>query len=33
LMGVALFATPRIVHESIATGMMGMMFVIYASRS
>src|SRR2546422_7689877 len=29
-MGVALFATPRIVHESIATGMMGMMFVIYA---
>jgi len=27
LMGVALFATPRIVHESIATGMM---FVIYA---
>src|SRR5712691_65510 len=30
LMGVALFATPRIVHESIATGMMGMMFVIYA---
>src|SRR6267143_1369848 len=30
LMGVALFATPRIVHKSIATGMMGMMFVIYA---
>jgi len=28
-MGVALFATPRIIHESIATRMMGMMFVIY----
>src|SRR2546427_13104370 len=28
-MGVALFATPRIIHQSIATGMMGMMFVIY----
>ncbi len=30
LMIVALFATSRIVHESIATGMMGMMFPIYA---
>jgi len=30
LMVVALVATPRILHESIATGMMGMMFVIYA---
>jgi outer membrane protein assembly factor BamB len=30
LMGVALFATPRIVHKSIATGMMGMLFFIYA---
>ncbi|MCZ6506755.1 MAG: hypothetical protein O7A04_01720, partial [Acidobacteria bacterium] len=30
LMIVALVATPRILHESIATGMMGMMFVIYA---
>src|ERR1039458_7540895 len=27
---VALVATKRILHESIATGMMGMMFVIYA---
>jgi len=30
LMIVALAATQRIVHESIATGMMGMMFVLYA---
>ena len=30
LMIVALFATSRIVHESIANGMMGMMFPIYA---
>ena len=30
LMIVAMVATPRILHESIATGMMGMMFVIYA---
>ena len=30
LMGVAFFATPRIVHKSIATGMMGMLFFIYA---
>ena len=30
LMIVALVATPRILHESIATGMMGLMFVIYA---
>ena len=30
LMPVALFATSRVIHESIATGMMGMMFVIYA---
>jgi len=30
LMIVALFATSRVVHESIATGMMGMMLVIYA---
>jgi hypothetical protein len=30
LMIVALFTTSRVVHESIATGMMGMMFVIYA---
>src|SRR3989441_11880699 len=29
-MGVPVFGTPRIVHESIARGMMGMMFVIYA---
>ena len=29
LMIVALVATSRIIHESIATGMMGMMFVIY----
>jgi outer membrane protein assembly factor BamB len=29
LMIVTLVATPRILHESIATGMMGMMFVIY----
>ncbi len=30
LMIAALAATPRILHESIATGMMGMMFVVYA---
>jgi outer membrane protein assembly factor BamB len=30
LMVVALVATSRILHESIATGMMGMMFVMYA---
>ena len=30
LMIVALAATSRIIHESIATGMMGMMFAIYA---
>src|SRR5438552_4962667 len=30
LMIVALFATSRVVHVSIATGMMGMMLVIYA---
>ncbi len=30
LMIVALVATSRIIHESIATGMMGLMFVIYA---
>lgn len=30
LMVVALFATSRIVHESIATGMMGMMLPVYA---
>ncbi len=30
LMIVALFATSRILHESIGTAMMGMMFVIYA---
>ena len=30
LMMVAMGATSRILHESIATGMMGMMFVIYA---
>jgi len=30
LMIVALVATSRIIHESIATGMMGMMFVVYA---
>ncbi len=30
LMIAALVATPRILHESIATGMMGMMFPIYA---
>jgi outer membrane protein assembly factor BamB len=30
LMIVALVATSRIIHESIATGMMGMMFAIYA---
>src|SRR5216684_528949 len=30
LMPVALFATSRIVHESIANGMMGMMLPIYA---
>src|SRR5262245_38395804 len=30
LMVVALFATARIVHESIANGMMGMMLPIYA---
>ncbi|MEK7407765.1 MAG: PQQ-binding-like beta-propeller repeat protein [Acidobacteriota bacterium] len=30
LMIVALVATSRIIHKSIATGMMGMMFVIYA---
>ena len=30
LMIVALVATSRIIHESIETGMMGMMFVIYA---
>jgi hypothetical protein len=30
LMIVALFATSRVVHESIATGMMGMMFFLYA---
>ena len=30
LMIVALVATSRILHESIATGMMGMMFVVYA---
>ncbi len=30
LTGVALFATSRIVHASISTGMMGMMFFIYA---
>ena len=30
LMVVALVATSRVVHESIATGMMGMMFVVYA---
>ncbi len=29
LMVVALLATPLVLHESIATGMMGMMFVIY----
>ena len=30
LMIVALVATSRVIHESIATGMVGMMFVIYA---
>ena len=30
LMIVALFATSRVVHKSIATGMMGMMFFLYA---
>jgi outer membrane protein assembly factor BamB len=30
LMIVALVATPRILHKSIATGMMGMMFFVYA---
>ena len=30
LAGVAFFATSRLVHVSIATGMMGMMFVVYA---
>jgi outer membrane protein assembly factor BamB len=30
VMMVAMLATPRFVHESIANGMMGMMFVIYA---
>jgi outer membrane protein assembly factor BamB len=30
LMSAALFATSRLLHKSIATGMMGMMFVIYA---
>ncbi len=30
LMIVALAATPRILHPSIATGMMGMMFLVYA---
>lgn len=30
LMIVAMAATPRILHPSIATGMMGLMFVIYA---
>jgi len=30
LMVVALVATSRIIHESIATGMMGMMFIVYA---
>ena len=30
LMIVALFATSRLVHESIANGMMGMMFSVYA---
>src|SRR5687767_15138513 len=30
VMIVALVATPRILHKSIATGMMGMMFFIYA---
>ena len=30
LMILALVATSRIIHESIATGMMGMMFAIYA---
>ena len=30
LMIVALVATSRLVHESIATGMMGMMFLVYA---
>jgi outer membrane protein assembly factor BamB len=29
-MSIALFATSRVVHESIATGMMGFMLVIYA---
>src|ERR1041384_4804850 len=30
LMGVALFATSRVIHKSIATGMMGMMLYMYA---
>ena len=30
LMAVALFVTSRFLHESIATGMMGMMFAVYA---
>ncbi|MBC8001930.1 MAG: hypothetical protein H7X97_05015, partial [Opitutaceae bacterium] len=30
LMIVAMVATSRLIHNSIATGMMGMMFVIYA---
>src|SRR5437763_13836383 len=30
LMALALFATSRVIHKSIATVMMGMMFVIYA---
>ena len=32
LMIVALAATSRIIHQSIATGMMGIMFVLFASR-
>lgn len=31
LMAAALVVTPRILHPSIATGMMGMMFVVYAT--
>ena len=31
LMAIALFATSRVIHVSVATGMMGMMFLIYAA--